>query len=109
MDPHADVLLAMRCLIDHWSQFPQACDTVDGIHRWWLGPDLGATTSDVAAALAWLELHGAIDSRAAADGRVRFRRSAAFERRALRRLADEAWRRTLPDSEPPPWPSNGAH
>lgn len=109
MDPHADVLLAMRCLIDHWSQFPQACDTVEGIHRWWLGPDLAATPSDVAAALAWLEHHGAIDSVAAADGRVRFRRGAALERGTLQRLADDAWRRTLPASEPPPWTSDGAH
>jgi hypothetical protein len=61
---------------------PLACDTREGIWRWWLRGD-GAEPSEVATALEWLTSEGIVEAQAAADGRVRYRR-AALEARAPR-------------------------
>jgi hypothetical protein len=54
---------------------PLACDTREGIWRWWLRGD-GAEPSEVAEALEWLTSEGIVEAQAAADGRVRYRRAA---------------------------------
>ncbi len=57
---------------------PHACDTAEGIARWWL---LGAHTSPplpvVLSALDHLQALGLLQAHRAADGRVRYRRPAA--------------------------------
>ena len=103
MDPHVDLLLAMRCLIEHWNRYPQASDTVEGIHRWWLGPGLNASEVDVAAALDWLEHQGAVEAVRAANGRTRYRRSAGFDAAHVQAEADVLWCVAQPGTQPPPW------
>jgi len=103
MDPHVDLLLTMRSLIEHWIRHPQASDTTEGIHRWWLVPGVDATGADVSAALDWLEHHGAVEAASAADGRVRYRRSAGFDKTRIEAEADALWRTAQPGIEPPAW------
>ncbi|HSW14538.1 MAG TPA: hypothetical protein VLI06_16945 [Solimonas sp.] len=52
---------------------PQACDTADGIARWWLG-EAPAVLDDLQRALDWLERKGEIERCPAVDGRTRYRR-----------------------------------
>jgi hypothetical protein len=72
-DPnHANLVQKLaRYLRDH----PQACDTPQGIARWWLGPDAVYDTASLEAALHALERHALIQPLRAADGRVRYRRT----------------------------------
>jgi hypothetical protein len=53
---------------------PLACDTSEGIARWWLGTERVAE-GDLAAALTYMEHKGIIEARKAADGRIRYRRA----------------------------------
>lgn len=69
-----DVLPIIRALACYLAEHPSACDTTAGIERWWLGPHLQARQSDVGLALSWLENHGLVARKSAADGRVRFKR-----------------------------------
>ena len=62
-----------------------ACDTAEGIARWWL-PQAGAGAAPlpvVEAALDWLVERGAVEPIPAADGRVRYRRAAGAHVGAL--------------------------
>jgi hypothetical protein len=58
-----------RYLLDH----PQACDTVDGISRWWLANIDGDEPGWTDLALDWLQLHDLAERLNAVDGRVRYR------------------------------------
>ncbi len=68
-------LLLKRYLCDlaiYVSARPGACDTPDGICRWWLmAPQ--ESEAIVAQALNWLVEQGAFERLEAADGRVRYR------------------------------------
>ncbi|WP_373986940.1 hypothetical protein [Duganella sp. BuS-21] len=68
-------LLLQRFVCDlaiYVSARPGACDTPDGICRWWLmAPEESETT--VTQALNWLVQQGAFERLQAADGRVRYR------------------------------------
>jgi len=68
---------------------PEACDTAEGIHRWWFSPDAGYTQDAVARALDWMTERGLVDVTTAADGRQRFRRRASGDdlTELLQRLA----------------------
>jgi hypothetical protein len=58
---------------DYLRRNPLACDTLEGIARWWVGDE--ADVDDIEAALNWMERHGLVERVVAADGRVRFRRA----------------------------------
>ena len=58
---------------------PDACDTAEGIHRWWFPPGAGYTLDAVVRALAWMAEHGVVEVTTAADGRRRFRRLASVD------------------------------
>lgn len=92
MDTNLRSLQAVRALIRYLEQHPHASDTVEGIHRWWLQPGTSISALDVAEALAWLHKQAAIDMVAAADGRVRYRRSQRFDASALLELAERRFR-----------------
>ena len=69
---------------------PLACDTPEGIERWWVPEDVPRPLGDIQCALDWLVAAGVAEKLVAADGRVRFRRGPATveSERLLQRLAD---------------------
>ena len=69
----------VRLLAKYWTANPLACDTPDGICRWWLSSDRVGMDS-LLAALAWMKERGLVDELTAADGRTRYRRSASDDR-----------------------------
>jgi hypothetical protein len=65
----------VRALAQYLRANPLACDSLDGIGRWWLaGHDLGP--EDLMQALAWMKERGLVEVLVAADGRLRYRRRA---------------------------------
>ena len=96
-----DISAIIRKLACYLGKHPNACDTLPGIERWWLGPHMSVRHSDLALALQWLEQSGLMQRTAAADGRVRYGRAGAgatdntsaaanFESRVLALLANTA-------------------
>ena len=55
---------------------PMACDTQEGIARWWLAPGTGVDDQVLSRALQWMQQQRLIESLSATAGRVRFRRIA---------------------------------
>jgi hypothetical protein len=55
---------------------PSACDTADGILRWWFETEDGVSPKELKQALDGLVRQGLLEACPAADGRVRFRRRA---------------------------------
>jgi hypothetical protein len=66
-------------LVRYLSANPHACDTAEGIHRWWFPPEVEFTPHAVAGALEWMKQHDLLEVTTAADGHQRFRRSATDE------------------------------
>ncbi len=98
---HDDISAIIQILARYLGQHLQACDTLPGIERWWLGPDVKVRRGDLAQALHWLHEQGHVLRRTAADGRVSYGRadhSAGLEARVLAQLADIG----APQSPQPP-------
>jgi len=68
---------AIRALALYLRDHPHACDTADGIRRWWLPEGLAVTTDELEKALTWMKQQELIEDTQGADGRVRFRRRAS--------------------------------
>ena len=65
--------LVARYIADH----PNAADTVEGIHSWWIGVDIGdASRAEVQAALDSLVSHGTLSHTALPDGTPLYSRAA---------------------------------
>lgn len=71
----ADLVCA---LVSYVKANPLACDTADGICRWWLGPPR-VSQEKLLEALDWMKRRGLMEELIAADGRLRYRRSATDE------------------------------
>jgi hypothetical protein len=71
MPPKDEVETVIEALRRYTSDNPHACDTPDGIARWWLQGR--HTPSVVALALERLGADALLERRPAADGRVRYR------------------------------------
>jgi hypothetical protein len=69
----ADREAVVSALLEYLRRNPQACDTLDGIERWWLGGEWRQRTRLVQDALDGLEELGVIERVEAGDGRVRYR------------------------------------
>jgi hypothetical protein len=76
MDP--EILVIVDALVAYVRVNPHACDTSDGIERWWLS-DRSHRSEDVRVALDWMVQQGYLQTTTAADGRTRYRRIAADE------------------------------
>ncbi|HEY8877832.1 MAG TPA: hypothetical protein VIN03_09735 [Roseateles sp.] len=75
MTPEVQVVVeALRRYID---DNPHACDSLDGIARWWLGGRFPRPR--VEAAMAALLEEGTVERVSATDGRVRWRRRGAIQ------------------------------
>jgi len=72
----ADVMTIVQHLSRYLRQHPEACDTPEGIARWWLDADPAPVpVAMVESALGWMSACGVVESSHAADGRVRYRRA----------------------------------
>ncbi|MFG6413330.1 hypothetical protein ACG02S_05400 [Roseateles sp. DC23W] len=59
----------------YWRQHPDACDTAEGIARWWIDVEPQPVPATlVEGALGWMSACGVVEALQAADGRVRYRR-----------------------------------
>jgi hypothetical protein len=81
-----EIRVIVQALIAYVFANPLACDTEDGIARWWLS-DCRPSSYDVAAALTWLVRSGLLQTVTAADGRTRYRRIATDD--SLKAALDE--------------------
>ena len=70
-----DTSAIVRTLARYLDRHPNACDTLLGIERWWLEPQMSIRHSDLALALQWMEQNGLVQHTTAADGRVRYGRA----------------------------------
>jgi hypothetical protein len=79
MDDELDLRAVVQALALYLQANPHACDTADGIRRWWLSPEVECTHDAVVLALDWMERRNVIELTTAADGRQRFRRTGSDE------------------------------
>lgn len=74
MDP--DVMTIVSHLSRYWRQHPDACDTAEGIARWWIDLEPQPVPATlVEGALGWMSACGVVEILQAIDGRVRYRRA----------------------------------
>lgn len=73
MPKRPDKREVVRALALYLRANPRACDSVDGIRRWWLAAH-PVTTEDLMEALQWMKDHGLVEELSAIDGRLRYRR-----------------------------------
>lgn len=59
-------------ILDYVERNPDAADTVDGVSRWWLGPNNSASRDDVLHALERLVAEERLLKRVSPDGRCFF-------------------------------------
>ena len=71
---NTDVMIIVQHLSRYLQTHPDACDTPEGIARWWIDADPPPVpVAIVEAALGWMSACGVIESSRAADGRIRYR------------------------------------
>ena len=71
-----DVMIIVQHLSRYLRSHPDACDTSEGIARWWIDADPPPPpVTVVESALGWMSACGVVESSHAADGRIRYRRA----------------------------------
>jgi hypothetical protein len=78
MNDDPDTTEIVRALADYLRANPLACDTADGISRWWLASQ-SISMERLLQALGWMKRHHLVEEMLAADGRLRYRRIASDE------------------------------
>ncbi len=76
LDP--SLRLIVGSLAAYLCAHPFACDSAEGIQRWWF--DTEVAMDDLMAALEWMQQEQLLEELQAADGHVRYRRLASTER-----------------------------
>lgn len=84
-----DLDWAVRRISSHLVANPLACDTCEGIARWWMGTGREVPLRPTQAAIDRMASLGLLERLPAADGRVRYRLAALDDaaRALLHRLA----------------------
>lgn len=73
MDDGFESRTIVRGLAAYLQIHPLACDTAEGIARWWFGVEEEVTMQGLTKALQWMAQRGYIEEIVAADGRRRYR------------------------------------
>lgn len=76
----SDLLNLVRMLARYIRDKPYACDSAEGILRWWLPDGHNFNEEEIEMALDWMAENNLILQTVAADGRVRFSRVASDAR-----------------------------
>lgn len=89
---HDEIPALVRHLARYLRTNPFACDTCEGIERWWLASDPPLALPQLQQALDWMVARALLERLPAADGRVRYRRAPLDQagEDTLRRLAEGA-------------------
>ena len=75
-----DVMTIVQHLSRYLRIHPDACDTSEGIARWWIDVDpLPVPVTTVETALSWMSSCGVVEALHAADGRIRYRRTSGAD------------------------------
>lgn len=88
MDEDCAASACVRSLAGYLRANPQACDTAEGIRRWWFDSEHEVEMEQLLDALEWMKRRGVVEEILAADGRRRYRRLAGDAR--LQALIDAA-------------------
>jgi hypothetical protein len=78
MSDDPDMTDIVCALANYLRDNPLACDTADGISRWWLAAQ-SESTEKLLQALDWMKREGLVEEMVATDGRLRYRRRATDE------------------------------
>jgi Fe2+ or Zn2+ uptake regulation protein len=78
MNDDPEMTAIVRALAKYLRANPLACDAPDGIIRWWLASQ-SVSMEKLLQALDWMKQQGLVQEMEAADGRLRYRRSASDE------------------------------
>ena len=78
MSDDPEMIMIVCALARYLRASPLACDTADGISRWWLASQ-SVSTEKLLQALGWMKRQGLVEEMVAVDGRVRYRRVASDE------------------------------
>ncbi len=76
MSEPAEVMELMYAIARYFRSHPHACDTLDGVARWWLAP-ASPPGRELQTALDLLGSEGIVEAVHAADGRTRYRLTAS--------------------------------
>ena len=79
MHDEPDLSAVVGALIRYLRANPHACDTAEGIRRWWFAPDVQFTEDAVARALDAMNRDHLLEVTTAVDGHQRYRRRATVE------------------------------
>lgn len=79
MRDERDLSAVVGALLRYLRANPHACDTAEGIRRWWFAPDVRFTEDAVAGALDAMTRDHLLEVTTAVDGHQRYRRSATDE------------------------------
>jgi len=82
------VAALVQQLTEYLRDNPLACDTQEGIARWWLAPGSAGDDETLSFALERMRQRGLIEQLPAADGRVRYRRIAGPVKNGRSRQTD---------------------
>jgi hypothetical protein len=76
MEKDAGTDRVVRVLAEYLQANPSACDTADGIGRWWIGA-YRFSAEELVQALERMKRQGLLEELVAVDGRLRYRRCAS--------------------------------
>ena len=97
-----DVMTIVQHLSRYFRNHPDACDTSEGIARWWVAADQQPVPVGVVeTALGWMSACGVVEALHAVDGRIRYvRRSDADDLDARLDAMAEDPQKIMPPVDP---------
>ena len=79
MEVDPDLHAIVSALARYLSANPLACDSLEGMHRWWFDQEYQWSKYLLEKATSWMKEHKLIDEHIGTDGRARYRRIGSDE------------------------------